>query len=162
VIIVSNTSPLTNLAAIGQFHLLKDLYGQLLIANGVWSELNAYNRQWPGSQEVATASWIQKKSPKNQQVILALRRDLDQGEAETIALALEVGADLVLLDERDGRYAAKRFGLQVAGVLGILIEAKQNNLIKQIKPSLDALRQQAGFYIHESLYQQVLELSGES
>lgn len=88
-------------------------------------------------------------------------RDLDRGEAETIALALELGADLVLLDERDGRYAAQRFGLRFVGVLGILLEAKSNDLIKEIKPYLDSLRQQAGFYIHETLYNYVLTLAGE-
>lgn len=40
-IIVSNTSPLTNLAAIGQFNLLRRLYTKLNIAPGVWDELNA-------------------------------------------------------------------------------------------------------------------------
>jgi hypothetical protein len=86
---------------------------------------------------------------------------LDRGEAETIALALELGADLVLLDERDGRYTAQRFGLRVVGVLGVLLEAKSKGLIKNIKPYLDMLRQQAGFYIRETLYQQMLILAGE-
>lgn len=160
-IVVSNTSPLTNLAAIGLFHLLGNLYGHIFIADGVWEELNAYNQAWPGSQDVAAASWIERRAPQNQQAVMALRRDLDRGEAETIALALELGADLTLLDERDGRYAAQRFGLQVAGVLGILIEAKSRNYIRDVRPHLDALRQQAGFYIHESLYHQVLKLVGE-
>lgn len=59
-IVVSNTSPLTNLAAIGLFHLLHDLYGEIFIAEGVWAELNAYNQSWPGSQEVSGASRIKK------------------------------------------------------------------------------------------------------
>lgn len=160
-IVVSNTSPLTNLAAIGQFHLLEALYGQILIADGVWAELNAFNTAWPGSQEVATASWIARKSAHNKQSVLALQRDLDRGEAETIVLALQAGADLVLMDEHDGRYAAQRFGLRVVGVLGILIEAKNRVLIERLKPNLDALRQQAGFYMHKSLYEQVLELVEE-
>ena len=59
------------------------------------------------------------------------------------------------------RYAAKRFGLQVVGVLGILLEAKSKSHIQQIKPHLDALRQQAGFYIHEELYRHIIKLAGE-
>ncbi|MFZ0544059.1 MAG: DUF3368 domain-containing protein [Candidatus Promineifilaceae bacterium] len=160
-IVVSNTSPLTNLAAIGLFHLLQNLYGRINIPDGVWDELNAYNQAWPGSSEVATAEWVERLAPKNQQMIIALRRDLDRGEAETIVLALELGADLVLLDERDGRYAAQRLGLKVVGVLGILLEAKSKGFIKHIKPPLDGLRQQAGFYISETLYQHVLALAGE-
>ena len=57
--VVSNTSPLTNLAAIGLFHLLGNLYGHIFIADGVWEELNAYNQAWPDSQDVAAASWAQ-------------------------------------------------------------------------------------------------------
>lgn len=68
---------------------------------------------------------------------------------------------MVLLDERDGRVTAQRFGLQVTGVLGVLLEAKNKGLIKTIRPALDALRQQAGFYIHEKLYQQILTLANE-
>ena len=160
-IVVSNTSPLTNLAAINLFHLLQEMYGQILIADGVWAELNAYNQAWPGSREVAAAAWIERLTPKNQPVVSTLRRDLDRGEAETIALALELGADLVLLDERDGRYAAQRLGLKVVGVLGLLLEAKSKGYIEQVNPYLDALQQQAGFYIHEKLYQQVAKLAGE-
>ena len=160
-IVVSNTSPLTDLAAIGLFHLLHDLYDHIHIADGVWAELNAFGQAWPGSSDVANAEWIDKHTTQNQQTVIALRRDLDRGEAETIALALEKGADLVLLDERDGRYAAKRFGLQVVGVLGILLEAKSKGHIQQIKPYVDALRQQAGFYIHEELYRHIIKLAGE-
>lgn len=160
-IVVSNTSPLTNLATIGLFPLLYKLYGHLYIAEGVWRELNAYNQPWPGSQNVANASWIKRLEPSNQDTIIALRRDLDQGEAETIALALELQADIVLLDERDGRYAAERFGLSVVGVLGILLEAKAKNYVNQVEPHLMALRQQAGFYIHDNLYEYVLTLANE-
>ncbi len=47
-IVVSNISPITNLAAIGHLHLLRDLYGQIHIPMGVWDELNAFGRPWPG------------------------------------------------------------------------------------------------------------------
>ncbi len=98
-IIVSNTSPLTNLAAIGEFDLLESLYGHLHIAQGVWDELNAKGQRWPGRDEVATADWIEKHTIENRTLVTALRRDLDLGEAESIALALEIGADFVVLDE---------------------------------------------------------------
>ena len=102
-IVVSNTSPLTNLAAIGQFDLLHRLHGQVHIAEGVWEELNAGGRRWPGRDEVAAANWIERRPVQNRWLVAALQRDLDRGEAETIALALELGAELVLLDEREGR-----------------------------------------------------------
>ena len=161
-IVVSNTSPLTNLAAIGQFDLLRLLCPELYIAQGVWQELNAKGSPWPGSDQVAQADWIEKHTVRNQDLIVALQRDLDRGEAETIALALELGAGLVLLDEREGRHIAQRFGLHVIGVVGLLLEAKLNGAIGTVRPHLDALRQTAGFYLSASLYQHALELAGES
>ena len=144
-IVVSNTSPLTNLAAIGQFSLLYRLYSQVHIAQGVWEELNAGGTRWPGCVEVSQASWVERHVVQNQYLVTALGRDLDCGEAETIALALQLGADLVLLDEKEGRHAAQRLGLQVVGVVGILLEAKTKDAIHSVRTHLDALRQEAGF-----------------
>ncbi|MCA9918665.1 MAG: DUF3368 domain-containing protein [Anaerolineales bacterium] len=160
-IVVSNTSPLTNLAAIGQFALLHDLYGTIQIAQEVWEELNAFGHSWPGSREVANASWITQTQVKNQELILALRRDLDRGEAATIALAVELKANLVLLDEQDGRRAAQRMGLRPFGVLGILLEAKKRGHVSVVKPLVEELRQTAGFYLSDAVYQSVLNLAQE-
>ena len=160
-IVVSNTSPLTNLAAIGQFHLLQALYEQIYIADGVWAELNAHGQPWPDSVEVAGTAWIEQHPVENQQLVTAFQRDLDRGEAESIALALEIGADLILLDEKDGRHAAKRLGLRVVGVLGILLEAKANGHIQLVRPHVDALRHTAGFFVSELVYQEVIKLAHE-
>ena len=158
-IVVCNTSPLTSLAAIGQFDLLHQLYGRLHIAEGVWEELNAGGQRWPGREEVAAADWIERHTVQNRALVTALRRDLDQGEAETIALALELGADLVLLDEREGRHTAQRLEL---GVIGLVLEAKARGALPAIRPHLDALRQKAGFYLSEPVYHAALSLAGES
>jgi predicted nucleic acid-binding protein len=161
-IVVSNTSPLTNLAAIGQFDLLHRLYGQVVIAQGAWEELNRGGRRWPGRDEVAEADWIQRHGVQNQPLVGALERDLDRGEAETIALALELKADLVLLDEREGLRAARRLGLHVVGVVGILLDAKACGAVKAVRPHLDALRQTAGFYLNDAVYDHALSLACES
>lgn len=161
-IVVANTSPLTNLAAIGQFDLLRRLYGQLHIGQGVWEELNAEGQRWPGRDEVAGADWIERHIVQNRPLVTALQRDLDLGEAETIALALEVEAGLVLLDEWEGRRAAKRLGLRVIGVVGLLLEAKECGAVLAVRPHLDALRQTAGFYLGDSLWDHALSLAGES
>jgi predicted nucleic acid-binding protein len=162
VIVVSNTSPLTNLAAIGQFDLLHLLYRRVHIARGVWEELNASGTRWPGCVEVSQAGWVEQHTVQNRDLVTALRRDLDRGEAETVALALQLGADLALLDEKEGRHAAQRLGVRVVGVVGVLLEAKTREAIQLVRPHLDALRQEAGFYIDASLYQRVLDLANES
>lgn len=104
-IVASDTSPLTSLAAIGQFELLRTLYGEIHIAEGVWHELNHGGRRHPGSHEVEKATWIHRHEVKDQMLVMVLRRDLDRGEAETLALAIELKADLVLLGEKEGRKA---------------------------------------------------------
>jgi len=87
-IVVSNTSPLTNLAAIGEFDLLQALFGELHIAESVWNELNAFRKPWPGAEEVQDAEWVHRHMVRNLLLAKALRRDLDRGEAESIVLAL--------------------------------------------------------------------------
>jgi predicted nucleic acid-binding protein len=62
VIVISNTSPLTNLAAIDQFDLLRKLYNDISIAEGVWIELNANDQVWPGRDVVKNASWVKKNT----------------------------------------------------------------------------------------------------
>ncbi len=161
-IVVSGTSPLTNLSAIAQFDLLRRLYGRLHIAEGVWAELNAGGERWPGGDDVAEAGWVERHTVRNEVLVTALERDLDRGEAETIAVALELGADLVLLDEREGRRTAQRLGLPVIGVVGILLEAKARGAIDVLRPHLDALRQSAGFYLSDAVVEEALALAGES
>ncbi|NEX23191.1 DUF3368 domain-containing protein [Thiorhodococcus mannitoliphagus] len=160
--VVSNTSPLTNLAAIGQLDLLYRLFGRVEIAHAVWDELNANGRSWPGRDEVAQASWIIRQAPNNQALMRALQRDLDRGESASIALAVELGADLILLDEQDGRRLAQQQGLTPMGVVGVLLLAKQRDLLPAIRPSLDALRTDAGFWLGDSVYRLALEKARES
>ena len=155
-IVVSNTSPLTNLAAIGRFDLLRDLYSELYIPSGVWEELNAGGQRWPGSIEVERANWIRRRNPHNDVLVATLMRDLDRGEAETIALALELDCDRVVIDERDGRRIAQRHGLSLIGTVGVLVEAKNRGLLEKIRQDLDALRQKAGFFISDELYREVI------
>ena len=94
-------------------------------------------------------------------LIMALCQDLDLGEAESIALALELKADLILMDERDGRHRAIQLGLKPVGVVGVLFTAKARGHVTKVRPLLDALRQQAGFYLGDSLYKEVLRLAQE-
>ena len=161
-IVVSNTSPLTNLAAIGQFDLLFKLYGTLHVALGVRDELCFGERHWPGYDEVMNAMWIQHHQVSNDALVTALCRDLDRGEAESIALAVELQADLLLMDEQEGRRSAARFDLRTLGVVGVLIEAKAGGKIDLVRPHLDALRQVAGFYLGEAVYSFALEVAGET
>ncbi|HUU41202.1 MAG TPA: DUF3368 domain-containing protein, partial [Desulfatiglandales bacterium] len=98
----------------------------------------------------------------NRQLTQALKQELDAGEAEAIALALEIGADLLLMDENLGREVARHLGLRYTGLIGVLIEAKRKGFITAVKPCLDQLRDIAGFRLSEVLYARVLRDQEES
>ncbi len=85
-----------------------------------------------------------------------LNKDLDSGESAAIALALERKANLILLDETDARFIAEFYHLPKTGVLGILMRAKKYRMIKEVRPLLDSLREQANFRIAENLYEDIL------
>ena len=82
---------------------------------------------------------------------------LDSGEAEAIILAKEIQAELLLIDERKGRNEARRFGIKIIGLLGVLVSAKRNGFIDEVKPLLDTLVNQIGFRVSKTLYERVLQ-----
>ena len=159
--VVSDTSPLTSLAATGDLELLRRLFGRIVIPAMVWDELNAGGTSWSGREDVARSESILRRTPRNLALFTALRRDLDAGEAASIALALELSADLILMDERDGRHQARRQGLTPMGVVGVLLLAKRRRMIPLVRPRLDALREQAHFWLAQDLFDRVLAEAGE-
>lgn len=161
-IVVSNASPLINLARIGRLLLLRDLYGQLTIPEAVWNEVVIEGKDQPGASEIEAATWIRRKVVTDNQLVRILQQDLDDGEAEAIALAVEEEADLLLMDERIGRESANHLGLRYVGLVGVLVEAKSKALVREIRPLLDALRDIAGFRLSEDLYSRVLKDQGEN
>ena len=160
-IVVSNTSPITNLASIGQLDLLRELYGEVSIPQAVFDEIVVAGEGRPGAEAVRDSAWVVVRPAGLRDVRSALELELDAGEAEAIALAVELGADLVLLDERLGRRAARRLGLRPFGLLGVLLESKNSGLVTVIRPLLDDLRTVAGFWLSDDLYNEVLRLAGE-
>lgn len=160
--VVSNTSPIINLAAIGHLDLLRELYGTLTIPDAVYDEIVVRGRGQPGADEVQQFSWFVRQSVSNRALVVQLMGSgLDVGEAEAIVLALETYAPLLLMDEKLGRAAATRVGIRVIGLRGVLIEAKRRGRVAEVRPLLDALRAGPGFYIAPALYSQVLRQAGE-
>lgn len=160
-IVVSDASPLINLARISELSLLRKLYGALIIPQAVWQEVVVSGAGQPGAETIEAASWIEARSVRNEHLVRALRQDLDAGEAEAIALALEVEADLLIMDERAGRETARHLDVRVLGLIGVLTEAKRSGLIDAVKSRLDALRDLAGFRVSQPLYARVLQDQGE-
>lgn len=160
-IVVSDSSPIIILATVGHLRLLRDLFSEILIPDAVYREIVVQGAGRAGADEVQGADWIRQETVHNTTLVNVLHLELDEGEAEAIALALERGADLVLIDERSARLRAADLGLKFVGVLGVLIESKRQGFLTEIRPVLDAMRLGAGFWISESLYQHVLDSAGE-
>lgn len=161
-IIISDTSPITNLAAVQLLEILHQLYGQVIIPQAVYDEIVNVGYLVPGTVEIQTSSWIKTQSVTDYQKVLELQNDLDIGEAEAIILALELNAELLLLDERRGRKVAKNLGIkQITGLLGVLLEAKQKGLISKIKPVIDQLIINHNFPVSDNLYLKVIEFADE-
>jgi predicted nucleic acid-binding protein len=160
-IVVSDTSPILNLARIGRLELLPSLYGQVLIPVAVFDELTNSRRDLPPAINLASLPWLKVAAAKDQDRVRALREKLDPGEAEAIVLAVDSGADLLLVDERRARRIATAAGIAVTGLLGVVAEAKRAGLIDQAKPVLDELIQIARFWIGADLYAEVLLQLGE-
>jgi predicted nucleic acid-binding protein len=158
-IVVSDTSPILSLALIGQLELLRDLYGTILIPGAVRSEISATDRN--DARDVDRAEWIITRSIVPDVVLKLLLREVDQGEAEAIGLALQSNADVLLIDERKARHLAAYLELGVVGLLDVLQEAKQRQLITSVKPILDDLIARARFRLSHKLYQRTLFTAGE-
>ena len=161
-LVVSNSSALINLARIGKLTLLRELFGVLIVPDAVWQEVVVEGAGQPGAEEIGSADWIQRQAVMNMQLVQALQQDLGAGEAEAIALSLEIGAELLLMDENLGRETARHLGLRYIGLIGVLVMAKRRGSISAVKPHLDMLRDIAGFRVDAALYAQVLKDQGET
>ncbi len=160
--VVSNTSPITNLAGIGQLDLLHQLYSTVTIPQAVYNEMAGIGRTVPGTLEVQTLPWIETQSVSDLNQVVSLRTVLDQGEAEAIALALELDAELLIIDESPGRAISRQYGINIIGVLGVLLEAKRQGLIVAIKPLMDQLINEVEFWLSRQVYEIVLQAADES
>jgi predicted nucleic acid-binding protein len=160
VIVVSDTSPIRALAHLNRLDLLAVLFDLVLVPPAVDTEL----RSPPGDLpfvDVRQLVFAQIRAPNDSQKVAELGRELDPGESEALALALEIGVETILMDEAAGRSTAKRLGLTPIGVLGLLLRGKQRGLVPMVEPLIDQLVSDLGFFISESLRAEVLRLAGE-
>lgn len=165
VLVVSDTSVISNLIQIDQLSLLPKLFSEIVIPPHVFSEVMQLAKF--GVSVEPLVQGLAENLFRIQGIIdpldglAELQFFLDRGESEAIILAEELKADWLLIDERLGRKAASERGLSVIGLLGVLRLAKNENLILLIKPLLDDLRNKAGFWFGDKLYQEVLQSVNE-
>lgn len=152
-VVVCDSTVIIALSSLGLEDVLQKLYGKIIIAQEVYQELIAGAGK-PGDN-ITEKDWISTKTVSNPKLKEYLAFNLDKGEAETIALAEEINADLILVDDYWARKFAERRGLKISGTLGVLMRAKRGGIIKVVKPLIDQLIEN-GFWIYGELYNNVL------
>jgi hypothetical protein len=161
-VVVSNTSPLSNLAIVGRLDLLRDQFGSVLVPLTVRQELIQLRHPEAARllDEAFSHGWL-RVNPLLRPVPGNLSAGLHVGEAEALALAVECSADLTLLDDGDARRRATDAGLRISGVLGILLRAKWKGQIPSLREEIRRLRQDAHFFISRPLERELIAAAGE-
>lgn len=156
--IICDTSPLIALAILDHVDLLAALYREWYVPPAVVRESTVDKKPF--------AELLQRELPKHTlaprqtDLIESLRLAVDAGEAEVLALAREKACRLVLMDDRKGRLVARSLGLQPVGVLGVLIRAKRERMLREVSPCLEQLRS-AGIRISPTLVEWARRHAGE-
>jgi len=141
--------------------LLDTLYGEVLVPPAVVDELEHPRPASAVVVRVADHPFFRVQLPADAMRVAELRRTLDPGESEAIALAEELKADLLLIDDRRGRARASSLGFNTMGVVGVLLRAKRAGMISQVAPLLDRLRAELRFFISDVVRAEVLRRAGE-
>jgi hypothetical protein len=164
-IVIADTTPLINFSIIRELRILKALFAKVIIPEAVFKEIIVEGASYPSAAEVQKAldeGWVERKEPKRIELVKLLLANLDEGEAEAIALGVELKASYVLIDETEARKAAQLMGLNCLGSIGCLLAGKGKGIIAAIKPYLDRMRSEARYWVSEELYKAALEQACES
>ena len=161
-IVVADTSVLINLCRVGQGGLFQQLFQEVVIPPEVAAEFARLAASASRFAGLKLPAGIKEQSPSRLLAAVRAATGLDSGEAAALSLAVEIHADAVLIDERRGYEVAIQLGLRTIGILGILLRAKSAGFLPTVKPVLDALQRDAGFWLSEVLRKQVLTMAGES
>lgn len=160
--IVSNTGPIIGLAKIGRLDLLKSMAEEVRIPPFVHREL--FGKTGKESSEIDSALrdfiivvTVNISEPST----VAVLHDLDEGERQAIALASALGKDvLLLMDDHAGRQAARKLGLSVTGLLGLVLLAKEKGLVNRVGSLIEELRE-AGYWLSDEVVEVARKLAGE-
>ena len=147
--IIADTSCLIFFDNIGEFQLLKKVYGSITITPEVKKE---YKKSFP--------EWIIVKKVRNKRKQKQFEQVVDIGEASSIALAVEHKNCILIIDDKRGRKLAASLHIEITGTLGTLMKAKQKGIIVEIAPFLKKLSQ-AGFRISKEVEAGILKMAGE-
>ena len=159
--VVVNTTPLIALSHVGKLSILKELYGEIIIPEAVYRELSVKADSICKRTVDQSLDWIQVEKIQNQMAKAMYKTQLHDGEVEVMILSKEIGADVVVIDDANAKKHAKYLGLPVTGTLGVLIKAKQEGYVEELKPILYQMVEH-GIYISDNLVALCLKQVGEN
>jgi uncharacterized protein len=136
--VIVNTSPLLYLHQVGQLELLQKLYSVVTVPLAVTRELEVGTQQGIDVPKIDAIEWIQVR-PVASAVLVPAVIDLGQGEAEVLALGLEIPNSLLIFDDKLARRIADLYHLKYTGTLGILVKAKQLGYLASVAPVIRQL-----------------------
>ena len=151
--VVSDTTAITTLLKAGQAQLLQELFERVFVPKAVWDELKDFHRDVPGFVELRLA--------RNPGQRLPGMDTLGRGEAEAISLAKELGARLLVTDDRKARVAAKRLNIPCIGLIGVVIQAKRLEKITSVRDLLEIIQTKGGLYLSDAVIAEALRLANE-
>jgi len=156
--VIADASTLIGLSRIEQLDLLGDLYGEVIVPQSVYNEVVSESKY--SSEKIKTAKYLKVEKVTDGKMVELFLGYLGRGEAEVLTLSKEKKADLILIDEKKARKAARRAGFEVVGVLGLLLAAKNTALIPAVRPFIAELSKQ-GFRLSKKVIQRALKEAGE-
>ncbi len=159
-LVVSDTSPLRALQSLDLVGVLQPMYREVLVPPAVAREL-LVEVPGLGALRVSDHPGLLLRAPADAAQVAKFASHVNAGEAEALALALEVRADVVLIDEVDGRRLAASLGLRTTGALALLVQAKRAGLLTKVGPLLERLDTRIGFRVSPALRDRILRDAGE-
>ncbi len=149
-IVICNSSPLIAFDCINRIDILQKLFDTIIIPEAVYSEVYL-----KADKNITCPDFIRVEKVKDNNNVKLLELQLDRGESEVIALAIEKEIQKVIIDDKQARQIADRMGLKVIGVIGVLILAKEKNIITEIKPLILKMKEKIDFRIDTKLLNKI-------
>lgn len=161
--VVSDTSPVSNLAIIGRLSLLRERYGRVVIPRQVEVELNRLSHV--GGKKIVVEAiaegWLVVEPLHDNSIPTSFLQQVDRGEAAAICLAETTKADKLLMDDRAGRALARVRGLKIGGLLAELVFAKLAGHVASVRNEMERLRKDANFFISADIMELILTQADE-
>ena len=156
-IVISDSSALISLG-VEKLDILGKLFETVMIPEAVYNEV--FNKK-VSNLDLKKTKFLQIEKVTDRKMVKLLKMQLGYGESEVIALALEKGIDRVIIDDKQARKVADKLGLKVIGTLGILILAKEKQVIKEVRPLVLSMMEKINFRIDRALLNKILGILNE-